>query len=321
MWQIHGDWPIAVKWQDKDQGTSKDSRRGLVIDRSTSGGSETHLGQGLENASDRFCYLLCQTLDCAAQAIATMAELDNVCRGNHQSPKTNRAKETNTSANQPAGAGNAGCSRWCSSMVKYRTQASRYRQLSGLKITGATVKTDRLPSLIAACMNWDFAPFASHGPKVYISVQGYDQNRHHNLPPTPSFDCIRHRLNNFCWNHLTKKESEAIPSICLCRFVLSSLETPTSLYCSWSPRITTLTDSHRKLDGSCQCGGVEFTLQSQTPVPYQLCACSICRKVGGYPGSVNLGGIADSLKVLKGQDLIKCVQPLPTTNQHPSYDR
>ncbi|KAL4888078.1 Mss4-like protein [Aspergillus ambiguus] len=60
-----------------------------------------------------------------------------------------------------------------------------------------------------------------------------------------------------------------------------------------------------KLEGSCQCGGVEFTLDSQTPVPYQLCACSICRKVGGYSGSVNLGGIADSLKIKKGKDLIK----------------
>ncbi|EPS32106.1 hypothetical protein PDE_07065 [Penicillium oxalicum 114-2] len=60
-----------------------------------------------------------------------------------------------------------------------------------------------------------------------------------------------------------------------------------------------------KLDGSCQCGGVEFTLQSNTPVPYQLCACSICRKIGGYVGCVNLGGIANSLQVLKGQDLIK----------------
>ena len=61
----------------------------------------------------------------------------------------------------------------------------------------------------------------------------------------------------------------------------------------------------RKLDGSCQCGAVEFTLQSHTPVPYQLCACSICRKVGGYSGSVNLGGISDSLKVTKGEDMIK----------------
>ncbi|KAK2755894.1 hypothetical protein FQN54_005690 [Arachnomyces sp. PD_36] len=60
-----------------------------------------------------------------------------------------------------------------------------------------------------------------------------------------------------------------------------------------------------KLNGSCQCGGVEFSLDSQTPVPYQLCACSICRKVGGYSGSVNLGGIADSLNVSKGKELIK----------------
>ncbi|KAJ5995469.1 hypothetical protein N7481_002446 [Penicillium waksmanii] len=60
-----------------------------------------------------------------------------------------------------------------------------------------------------------------------------------------------------------------------------------------------------KLDGSCQCGGVRFTLQSNTPVPYQLCACSICRKVGGHMGAVNLGGIADSLRVLQGQHLIK----------------
>ncbi|TAQ87934.1 hypothetical protein B7494_g3747 [Chlorociboria aeruginascens] len=60
-----------------------------------------------------------------------------------------------------------------------------------------------------------------------------------------------------------------------------------------------------KLEGSCQCGGVMFTLESHTPVPYQLCACSICRKCGGYSGSVNLGGIAKSLKILKGEDLIK----------------
>lgn len=62
---------------------------------------------------------------------------------------------------------------------------------------------------------------------------------------------------------------------------------------------------YRNLEGSCQCGGVEFTLQSQTPVPYQLCACSICRKVGGHIGAVNLGGIADSLNIIKGKDLIK----------------
>ena len=70
--------------------------------------------------------------------------------------------------------------------------------------------------------------------------------------------------------------------------------------------------AYRDLEGSCQCGGVEFTLQSQTPVPYQLCACSICRKVGGYLGAVNLGGIANSLNIIKGKDLIKYDPSIPT---------
>ncbi|KAL2832065.1 Mss4-like protein [Aspergillus cavernicola] len=60
-----------------------------------------------------------------------------------------------------------------------------------------------------------------------------------------------------------------------------------------------------KLSGSCQCGSVEFTLDSSTPVPYQLCACSICRKIGGYIGAVNLGGIAKSLDITKGEGVIK----------------
>ncbi|KAI9838466.1 MAG: hypothetical protein M1838_004591, partial [Thelocarpon superellum] len=60
------------------------------------------------------------------------------------------------------------------------------------------------------------------------------------------------------------------------------------------------------LDGSCQCGGVRFTLQSHTPVPYQLCACSICRKVGGYSGSVNLGGLSETLQIHDdGETLVK----------------
>jgi hypothetical protein len=51
------------------------------------------------------------------------------------------------------------------------------------------------------------------------------------------------------------------------------------------------------LKGSCHCGSVRFTVQSSTPVPYQLCVCSICRKVGGVGGSINLGAHADTLKV------------------------
>ncbi|KAF8660895.1 hypothetical protein AX16_001524 [Volvariella volvacea WC 439] len=52
-----------------------------------------------------------------------------------------------------------------------------------------------------------------------------------------------------------------------------------------------------ELKGSCHCGAVKFSLLSSTPVPYQLCLCSICRKVGGVGGSINLGGHSNTLKV------------------------
>ncbi|KAJ7342970.1 Mss4-like protein [Mycena albidolilacea] len=59
-----------------------------------------------------------------------------------------------------------------------------------------------------------------------------------------------------------------------------------------------------ELKGSCHCGAVRFSLQSSTPVPYQLCVCSICRKVGGVGGSINLGGHSNTLKIEKGQEFI-----------------
>jgi hypothetical protein len=52
------------------------------------------------------------------------------------------------------------------------------------------------------------------------------------------------------------------------------------------------------LKGSCRCGAVKFTVESHTPVPYQLCYCTICRKQQGGGGyAINLAAIADSLKV------------------------
>lgn len=52
------------------------------------------------------------------------------------------------------------------------------------------------------------------------------------------------------------------------------------------------------LEGSCHCGSVKFSLETQTPYPYQHCYCTICRKTQGGSGSaVNLMGWADSLKV------------------------
>jgi hypothetical protein len=51
------------------------------------------------------------------------------------------------------------------------------------------------------------------------------------------------------------------------------------------------------LSGSCNCGAVRFTCQSHTPVPYQRCYCSICRKSAGGGGyAINLGGLTDTLK-------------------------
>ena len=53
-----------------------------------------------------------------------------------------------------------------------------------------------------------------------------------------------------------------------------------------------------RLDGSCHCGAVRFSLQSAVPYPYQRCYCAICRKTQGGGGyAINLGGDARSLKV------------------------
>lgn len=52
------------------------------------------------------------------------------------------------------------------------------------------------------------------------------------------------------------------------------------------------------LKGSCHCGAISFQVESHTPVPYQRCYCSICRKQQGGGGyAVNLGAISSSLVV------------------------
>jgi hypothetical protein len=52
------------------------------------------------------------------------------------------------------------------------------------------------------------------------------------------------------------------------------------------------------LEGSCRCGAIHFLCDSHTPVPYQLCYCSICRKTAGGGGyAINLGGLASTLQV------------------------
>jgi hypothetical protein len=53
-----------------------------------------------------------------------------------------------------------------------------------------------------------------------------------------------------------------------------------------------------RLKGSCHCGDVRFSVESHTPVPYQRCYCSICRKQQGGGGyAINLGALAATLQV------------------------
>jgi hypothetical protein len=59
-----------------------------------------------------------------------------------------------------------------------------------------------------------------------------------------------------------------------------------------------------RLNGSCRCGTVTFSADSHSPVPYQLCYCSICRKTAGGGGfAINIMGVMPSLEI-KGKNAI-----------------
>lgn len=57
------------------------------------------------------------------------------------------------------------------------------------------------------------------------------------------------------------------------------------------------------LEGSCQCGKVRFTVESETPYPYMYCYCSICRKLAGGPYGCNIMGKRETLKVRGAEHL------------------
>jgi hypothetical protein len=59
-----------------------------------------------------------------------------------------------------------------------------------------------------------------------------------------------------------------------------------------------------QLEGSCQCGKVRFTVESETPYPFMYCYCSICRKTTGAITS-NIMGKRDTLKV-RGERYLRC---------------
>ncbi|TLU74024.1 GFA family protein [Lichenicoccus roseus] len=53
-----------------------------------------------------------------------------------------------------------------------------------------------------------------------------------------------------------------------------------------------------KLEGSCRCGAVHFSMRSHTPQPYQRCYCTICRKTAGGGGyAINLGALTEGMRV------------------------
>ena len=53
-----------------------------------------------------------------------------------------------------------------------------------------------------------------------------------------------------------------------------------------------------RLEGSCHCGAVTFTVDSHSPQPYMRCYCSICRKTAGSGGfAINLGADYRTLDV------------------------
>ena len=59
-----------------------------------------------------------------------------------------------------------------------------------------------------------------------------------------------------------------------------------------------------RLEGSCHCRGVRFTVESHTPYPFMRCYCSICRKTQGGGGyAINIMGDAATLAVRGKQNV------------------
>ncbi len=76
-----------------------------------------------------------------------------------------------------------------------------------------------------------------------------------------------------------------------------------------------------RLEGSCHCGAVRFSLQSATPQPYMRCYCSICRKTAGGGGyAINLGGDAATLEV-SGEEALSVYRARVDSHGEPSEAR
>ncbi len=59
-----------------------------------------------------------------------------------------------------------------------------------------------------------------------------------------------------------------------------------------------------RLEGSCHCCAVTFTVESHTPQPYMRCYCSICRRTAGSGAFViNLGADYRTLKATERRSI------------------
>ncbi|MGD8558760.1 MAG: GFA family protein [Gammaproteobacteria bacterium] len=59
-----------------------------------------------------------------------------------------------------------------------------------------------------------------------------------------------------------------------------------------------------KIEGSCYCQAVRYSVESYTLYPYMRCYCSFCRKTGGSGGyGINIMARADSLSIEGEQSL------------------
>lgn len=77
-----------------------------------------------------------------------------------------------------------------------------------------------------------------------------------------------------------------------------------------------------RLDGSCHCGAVRFSVEAYAPVPYMRCYCSICRKTAGSGGfAINLGAHADTLSVTAAEGAIGVYRALIDGEQSPMERR
>ena len=75
-----------------------------------------------------------------------------------------------------------------------------------------------------------------------------------------------------------------------------------------------------KLEGSCHCGAVRFSVASDTPYPYNKCYCSICRKTAGAGGyAINIMGRANSLKI-SGEENISIYRSAKNDRDHYDHD-